>query len=491
VTSGEAPGPATIAFGTDGWRARVADDFTFANVRRCAEGVARYVVDRGERARGVVVAFDRRFASEHFAAAAAEVLLACDIPVALAAHAVPTQMSSFEVVQRGAAAGIVITASHNPWTDNGFKVKASSGAAGGPGMLSAIEAVVAGNGGRAIPRRPLSDAAAAGLVELFDPYPGYESFVRRTVDLDALRAADLRVLVDPLWGSGAGWLGRLLGGGRIQVVEIHSERNPFFGGVNPEPIRPNVDEALATVAAGGFDLGLLLDGDADRCGAIDERGAFVHQLQVFGLLMYYLAEHRGLRDPVVRTVNETAMAERLGARYGIAVHETPVGFKFVGPAMIETGAMFGGEESGGYGFGMHLPERDGIYSNLLLLDLFLRERAAGRRPVSAAIAHLHEVAGPSFYRRVDVHLDPAGYPAAKERLLAGLAERAPATLAGEPVARSAPLDTGDGLKLWAADGSWLLVRFSGTEPLVRVYAEAGSQEVADAFVAAGEALVSA
>jgi phosphomannomutase len=481
--------PTTIVFGTDGWRARVADDYTFVNVRRCAEGVARYVADRGEQAKGVVVAYDRRFASEHFAAAAAEVLLAYDIPVAFAVDAVPTQMSSYEVVERGAAAGVVITASHNPWTDNGFKVKSPTGAAAGPEMLAALEAVIHENGGRAIPSRPMADAEAAGLVERFDPYPGYERFVRRSLDLDALRAAEARVLVEPLWGSGAGWISRLLAGGRIEVVEIHTERNPYFGGVNPEPIRPHVDEALGIVARGGFDLGLLLDGDADRAGAVDERGVFIHQLQVYGLLMYYLAEHRGMRDPVVKSVNETSMAERLGARYGIAVHETPVGFKYVGPKMIETGAMYGGEESGGYGFGMHLPERDGIYADLLLLDLFLRERAVGRWPVSRAIAHLHEIAGPSFYRRVDVHVDRAIYPAVKDRLLVELVEKAPAALAGQPVTQTTALATGDGFKFYVGDGSWLLVRFSGTEPLVRVYTEATSADVADACVAAGEALV--
>jgi phosphomannomutase len=487
--SGGAPAPTTIVFGTDGWRAKVADDFTFVNVRRCAEGVARYVADRGEQAKGVVVAYDRRFASEHFAAAAAEVLLAYDIPVAFAVHAVPTQMSSYEVVQRGAAAGVVITASHNPWTDNGFKVKSPTGAAAGPEMLETLEAVIAGNGLRAIPSRPFADAEAAGLVERFDPFAGYERFVRRTLDVDALKAADVRILVDPLWGSGSGWISRLLADGRIEVVEIHTERNPYFGGVNPEPIRPHVDEALGLVAGGGFDLGLLLDGDADRAGAVDERGVFIHQLQVYGLLMYYLAEHRGMRDPVVKSVNETSMAERLGAHYGITVHETPVGFKFVGPKMIETGAMYGGEESGGYGFGMHLPERDGIYSDLLLLDLFLRERAAGRWPVSKAIEHLHAIAGPSFYQRVDVHVDRAIYPAVKERLLVELVERAPTELAGQPVTRTVELSTKDGFKFFIADGSWLLVRFSGTEPLVRVYTEATSQAGADACTQAGEALV--
>jgi phosphomannomutase len=485
----EAPTPTTIVFGTDGWRARVADDFTFVNVRRCADGVARYVAENGLQAKGVVVAFDRRFASEHFAAAAAEVLLAHDIPVFLAASAVPTQMSSYEVVQRGAAAGIVITASHNPWTDNGFKVKSPTGAAAGPEILGVLEAAIATNGGIAIERRPLADAEAAGLVERFDPFAGYEQYVRRTIDLDELRAADMSILVEPLFGAGSGWIPRLLRDGRIRVTEIHSERNPYFGGVNPEPIRPNVDEALAIIAAGGYDLGLFLDGDADRAGAADERGQFIHQLQVTGLLMYHLAEHRGLREPVVVSVNNTSMAARLGERYGLPVHETPVGFKFIGPKMIETGAMLGAEESGGYGFGMHLPERDGIYADLMLLELFLREKAAGRWPVSRAIAHFHEIAGASFYLRVDVHVERSEYDGVKRRLLVDLREQAPASLAGHAVARTMPLSTNDGVKFFLEDGSWLLVRTSGTEPLVRVYTEATSAELRDALLDAGERLV--
>jgi phosphomannomutase len=485
----EAPSPTTIVFGTDGWRARIADDYTFENVRRCADGVAHYVEGRGEQAKGVVIAFDRRFASEHFAAAAAEVVLAHGIPVALAEHAVPTQMSSYEVVERGAAAGIVITASHNPWVDNGFKVKAPTGSAAGPEILAAIEERLADNGGHAVDRRPLVDAEAAGMVERFDPFEGYERYARRTLDIDALKAADVHVLVDPMWGAGAGWISRLLAGGRIRVTEIHQERNPFFGGVNPEPIRPNVDEALGMLAGGGYDLGLLLDGDADRAGAADERGTFIHQLQVTGLLMYYLAEHRGMRDPVVISVNNTSMAARLGEHYGIQVYETPVGFKYIGPKMIETGAMMGAEESGGFGFGMHLPERDGIYADLMLLDLFLREKAAGRWPVSSAIEHFHSLAGASFYQRVDVHIERSLYAETKRRLLVDLREQAPAELAGQAVTRTIPLDTNDGFKFYVADGSWLLVRTSGTEPLVRVYVEATSADTRAAMLAAGEKLV--
>jgi phosphomannomutase len=481
--------PTTIVFGTDGWRARIADEFTYDNVRRCADGVAEYVTARGETAKGVVIAYDRRFSSEYFAMAAAEILLARDIPVAYAVHAVPTQMSSYEVVERGASAGIVITASHNPWVDNGFKVKAPTGAAAGADILGVIEARLAVNGGVGLERRPFADAEAAGLVERFDPFEGYERFVRRTLDLDALKAADATILVDPMWGAGSGWLSKLLAGGRLRVDEIHQERNPYFGGVNPEPIRPNIDEALGVLAAGGHDLGLFLDGDADRAGAADERGTFVHQLEVTGLLMYYLAEHRGLREPVVVSVNNTSMAARLGEHYGITTYETPVGFKFIGPKMIEIGAMMGAEESGGFGFGMHLPERDGVYADLLLLDLFLRERAAGRWPVSRAIEHFHDLAGPSFYLRIDVHVERAAYPETKRRLLVDLAADAPNELAGEPVARTVPLDTGDGFKFFLADGSWLLIRASGTEPLVRVYTEATSAVLRDALLVAGERLV--
>jgi len=273
------------------------------------------------------------------------------------------------------------------------------------------------------------------------------------------------------------------------VTELHQERNPYFGGVNPEPIRPHIDEALGLIAGGGYDLGLFLDGDADRAGAADEQGTFIHQLQVTGLLMYYLAEYRGWRDPVVISVNNTSMAERLGEHYGIATHEVPVGFKFIGPKMIETGAMMGAEESGGFGFGMHLPERDGIYADLLLLDLFLREKAAGRWPVSRSLEHFHQLAGPSFYRRIDVHVERALYDETKRRLLVDLAGSPPSDLAGNRIARTDALSTNDGFKFFLDDGSWLLVRASGTEPLVRVYTEATSPDLREDLLQAGERLV--
>ena len=389
------------------------------------------------------------------------------------------------------AAGIVITASHNPWTDNGFKVKAPTGAAAGAEILSASSRRSSpANGGKAIERRPLEDAEAAGLVEWYDPYPGYEQFVRRTIDLDALKAADVSILVEPLYGAGSGWIPRLLAGGRIRVTEIHNERNPYFGGVNPEPIRPHVDQALAMLAADGFDLGLLLDGDADRAGAADERGTFLHQLEVTGLLMYYLGRASRAAGAGRGQRQQHLDGRRAGRSItGSRRTRSRSGFKFIGPKMIETGAMLGAEESGGYGFGMHLPERDGIYADLMLLDLFLKERERGTWPVSRIVERFHELAGPSFYRRIDVHFQRAEYDDVKRRVLVGLREQPPTALAGEAIVRTQVLDTGDGFKWFLSDGSWLLVRASGTEPLVRVYTEAVAPAIRDELVVTGERLV--
>ncbi len=262
-----------IIFGTDGWRARIADEFTYDAVRRCAEGVARYAVDGGNAARGVVVGYDRRFASEFFAQAAAEVLLAHDVPVMFAREALPTQMVSYEVLERQAACGIVITASHNPWTDNGFKVKSETGAAAGPAILTVLETTIHDRAADQPPRRPFADGVAAGQVEFFDSFDGYAALrgahARPRSAAPGAHARAGRADVGVRRRLDLAPAGRRH---RSRSTEIHTERNPFFGGVNPEPIRPNIDEALGILAGGGYDLGLLLDGDADRAGAADERG---------------------------------------------------------------------------------------------------------------------------------------------------------------------------------------------------------------------------
>jgi phosphomannomutase len=477
-----------ITFGTDGWRAAIAEDYTFHNVRRCARGVAEYLQGTGTADRGVVVCWDRRFASEHFAQACIEVLAAHGIRTFTPPEAVPTQVGSFFTRELNAGAGIVITASHNPWTDNGFKVKADTGGAAAPEMLAAMEATMETHPeDEPPPRRDLADAVAAGLVETFDPYPRFRDQLDSIVDLEKIRAAERRVLVEALYGCGAGWYTRLIGDGRLTVRELHTERNPFFGGVNPEPIRPNVDAWLEEIPRWGADIGIAFDGDADRVGMATEEGVFVNQLQVYGLLYWYLLEVRGQIGPAVYTVTTTSMAARLAEIYGTQAHETGVGFKYVGPKMTETDAVIGGEESGGFGFGMHIPERDGLVSGLFLLDLWLSRR----KRASEVLAELQQLAGPSYYNRLDIRFARAGYEDVKRDALARLAEEAPTSLAGQAVVDRVSLDTGDGYKFYREDGSWLLIRFSGTEALLRVYVEARSPEDVDALLAEGQRIARA
>ncbi len=477
-----------IKFGTDGWRAAIAEDYTFHNVRRCARGVADYLHSIGAQDRGVVICHDRRFASEHFARACVEVLAAHDIRSLMPPEAVPTQVGSFFTRELGAGAGIVITASHNPWTDNGFKVKADSGGAAAPEMLGDIEATMdAYPEGELPPRRDYDDALAGGLVEIFDPYPRFRAQLESIVDIDRIRAAEKRVLVEPLYGSGAGWLSRLLGDGRMTIRELHTERNPFFGGVNPEPIRPNVDEWLQEIPRWGADIGIAFDGDADRVGMATEDGVFVNQLQVYGLLYWYLLDVRGQIGPAVYTVTTTSMAPRLAEIYGTRAHETGVGFKYVGPKMTETDAVIGGEESGGFGFGMHIPERDGLASGLFLLDLWLTKG----KQASDVLAELQALAGPSYYNRIDIRFSRDGYEGVKADTLARLEHEAPEALAGVGVARRQPLETHDGFKFYREDGSWLLIRFSGTEALLRIYVEARSPEDVEALLDEGRRIAAA
>jgi phosphomannomutase len=477
-----------IKFGTDGWRAAIAEDFTFHNVRRCARGVAEHLLAEGTADRGVVVCHDRRFASEYFARACVEVLAAHGIRSFTPPDAVPTQVGSFFTRELGAGAGIVITASHNPWTDNGFKVKADTGGAGAPEMLAAIEATMDAHPEDELPpRREYADAVAAGLVETFDPYPRFQQQLASIVDLERIRAAERRVLVEPMYGSGAGWFTRLLGDGSLTIRELHTERNPFFGGVNPEPIRPNIDAWLDEIPRWGADIGIAFDGDADRVGMATEEGVFVNQLQVYGLLYWYLLDVRKQVGPAVYTVTSTSMAPRLAEIYGTQAYETGVGFKFVGPKMTETHAVIGGEESGGFGFGMHIPERDGLASGLFLLDLWLTKA----KKASEVLAELQALAGPSYYNRIDIRFAREGYDAVKADTLARLEHEAPETLAGRAVVRRQALDTGDGFKFYRDDGAWLLIRFSGTEALLRIYVEARSPADVDALLEEGRRIAAA
>lgn len=443
-----------IRFGTDGWRGRIAEDYTFGAVRRCAQGFARYLLDTEGSAKPVVVGYDRRFASEDFAAAAAEVLAANGLKVLLTDAPTPTPAIAFSVVDRGACGAVNITASHNPPSDNGFKVRDRNGGAIDPAGLEKIEAAIPDDE-TGIPMQP------KGNVEIFDPAPAYARQLERLVDLAPLRQRGLTVVVDSMWGNGAGWFDRLLAGGATRVVEIHRDRNPAFPEMRrPEPIPPNVDVGLKAVVEHKGDVLLVTDGDADRLGLGDEKGRFVDQLRVFGLLAYYLLEVRGERGPIVKTLSTTSMLNKLGEFYQVPVYETGVGFKYVAPKFLEVGALIGGEESGGYAFRGHVPERDGILAGLYLLDFMVRTQ---RRP-SELIDLLFERVGAHYYDRIDSPLPPDQRAALEEQIRTA----EPSHIAG---LRVASIQRQDGTKYVLEDGGWMLIRFSGTEPLVRVYCE--------------------
>jgi phosphomannomutase len=448
-----------IKFGTDGWRGMIAEDYTFANVRRCAQGFAGYLLDQGHGDEWVVVGYDRRFSSENFAIAAAEVLAANGLRVYLTDGATPTPVISYSAVVKGAVGAVNITASHNPATDNGFKVRDENGGAIAPEGLHDIESRIPDSDEK-VKRQALSEALDAGRIVRFDAAPDYMLQIHNLIDVQPIQDAGLTVLIDPMWGNGAGWFPRLLDGGKTRVLEIHSERNPIFPEMTrPEPIPPNVDAGLRASVERGADVLIITDGDADRVGVGDENGEFIDQLRVYGLLAFYLLEVRGQRGPIVKTISTTTMLNKLGKLYDVPVYETGVGFKYVAPKVLETGAMIGGEESGGYAFRGHVPERDGILAGLYLLDMMVK---LDRKP-SQLLDLLFEKVGPHYYDRIDTRFT-GDRDARRERI-----EKAnPDTIGGLKVTG---LDRTDGFKFNLEDGGWLLIRFSGTEPIIRVYTE--------------------
>jgi phosphomannomutase len=327
---------------------------------------------------------------------------------------------------------------------------------------------------------PFDEAEASGGVEVVDPRPHYIAQIGRMVDLPRLRDAGLHILHEAMHGSGAGYVRMLLEGGRTVVDELHAERNPGFGGMHPEPIEQYMPEAMARMRAGGYDLGIANDGDADRVGIVDERGVFVNQLQVMALLCMYLLEKRGERGDLVRSLTTTGMVDKLGERFGVKVHELRVGFKYIGPKMTETNALIGGEESGGFGFRGHLPERDGVLAGLMVAQMVVDYGM----PLSRILAHLEDLVGPHSYARHDIRLSRDGYDARREEMYARIKSNPPTTLAGARIVRTRD---DDGFKYYFEDGSWVLVRFSGTEPLIRVYSEAPTRERVDELLHALEA----
>lgn len=458
-----------ISFGTDGWRAVVADDFTYANVRAVTQAVAQYL---GPAPTGgkVVVGHDTRFSAELFAREVARVLAANSRQVLLSDRPSPTQVSAWLVVERKALGGVVVTASHNPPEFNGLKYKPDYGGSASPEVTARLEeelaVVLAGDSVRTM---SIEEAISQGLVELVDPRPTYRAQIARLVQLEEIRRAGLHILHDAMYGSGAGYVTDLVGEGATRVTELHSERNPSFGGLHPEPIPPNVDEAARVLRQGGFDLGIANDGDADRVGIFDERGDFVDQLEVATLLLWHLCENRKLKGPVVRSLTMTRRLDLLGQRYGCSVEELPVGFKYLGTRMREVDALFAAEESGGFGFRGHIPERDGILSGLFFAEMIVMTGS----PLSQIRARVGELVGPHAYARRDHRFTRDDYPRARERLVHRMKSQPPTSVGAEAVTATRG---DDGYKFWLGEDSWVLVRMSGTEPLMRVYCESTTPE---------------
>lgn len=454
----------TIRFGTDGWRGRIAEDYTFTNIRRCAQGFAEYLLNKGAKDEWVIVGYDQRFHSENFATAVAEVLAANNLRAYVTDKATPTPAIAFSVVNKHATGAVNITASHNPPTDNGFKVRNEHGGAIDPGGLLEIEAHIPDDPEK-VRRMSLEEGVNQGRVQFFDPNPAYIAQLNHLIDIQRIKDAGLHILVEPMWGNGIGWFPMLLAGGKTTVEEIHNHRNPIFPEMKrPEPIPPNVNVGLNETVSRRADVLIITDGDADRLGVGDETGQFIDQLRVYGLLGYYFLEVRKERGPIVKTLSTTNMLNQLGRLYGVPVYETGVGFKYVAPKMLETNAMLGGEESGGYAFRGHVPERDGILAGLYLLDMMV---GLGKKP-SELIEALFEKVGPHYYDRVDT-------PFSGDRKLREqkILDSKPATIGGIKVLN---LDTTDGFKFNLEDGGWLLIRFSGTEPIMRVYCETSHQD---------------
>lgn len=452
-----------IKFGTDGWRGVIARDFTFDNLSLVAQATMDYLNREGLGDKGLVIGYDRRFLSSDFARRVAEVAAGNGIRVRLSDGYAPTPAISWAVREMGAGAGVMITASHNPPEYNGFKIKEGYGGSARPSTTKLIEDIVAFNvaNARRVVGCPFDEAQSKGMIELFDPCEGYFRQIGRYVDLGLIGKAGIPVVVDPMYGAGSGFIPRLLSG----TAEIHNEENPYFGGQSPEPIGENLKQMSALVASGKYRVGLALDGDADRIGAVDETGEFFSSHCIFTVVLRHLIEHKRLQGGVVKTVSTTRMVDLLAEKYGLRLFETPIGFKHICELMLTEDILMGGEESGGLGVKGHLPERDGILMGLLLLEAM----AVSGKGLRQLIEETMNEIGHFSYRRIDRRIEDH----AKEQLILHLKSAPPTEIDGRLVVAT---NFSDGFKFIFENGDWLLIRPSGTEPVLRLYSEAGSPE---------------
>lgn len=455
-----------IRFGTDGWRALIGREFTYDNVRRIADAAAT-VFSQESPGGLVLVGYDTRFEAGTFAAETAAVMAARGLEVRLSDRMLPTPALSWATDRSDAIGAVMLTASHNPAPWLGFKIKTADGGSAPPSVTARVEA--------ALPETVPDATAAFETVDLVGSYlEGLKGFV----DGEAIRRSAPRVAVDPLYGAGQGYLADILRQLGADVTELHAEPNPGFGGLHPEPIPPHIDELAAAVKAAGLDAGFCTDGDADRIGAVDETGAFVNPHRIFSLVILHLAQDRGMSGAVVKTISTSVLIDRLCAHLGLECRTTPIGFKHIYEHMVEGGVLIGGEESGGIGIPEHVRERDGLAMALLLAEMM----AQRGRTLAGLVEDLFAITGPREFNRLDLKLDPA----VKDAFVAGIPAATVTEIAGRPVLEA---QTADGLKLLLPDDEWLLMRPSGTEPLVRVYAEAASMADVDDLIAAGRAHV--
>jgi len=450
-----------IKFGTDGWREIIAREFTFENVRFVTQAIAEYVCAHNMAGRGVVIGYDNRFLSEHFAVAVAEVLCGNGVRVFMTGRATPTPVTAFAVKQLGAAGAVMLTASHNPPEYNGIKFIPEYAGPALPYITDEIEANVRRITGQGNYSAMAYDRAVEkGLVEQADPFEEYTAHLKTIVNTAEIGRAQLKVIVDPMFGAGIGYLDRLLADSGCQVEVIHGYRDPLFGGSMPEPSAKVLTELREKVITGKADLGLALDGDADRFGIIDRDGTYIIPNQVLYLIYYHLLNSRGVKGPVARSVATTHMLDRIAAHYGLTVDETPVGFKYIGESMMKKGSVLGGEESGGLSITGHIPEKDGILAAALITELV----AVEKMPLGQILAKLEAKFGGLASERLDIHTTAEK----KEPVLEAVKELDPESVAGEKVVKVLAID---GKKFVLQDGSWVLIRASGTEPLFRIYVE--------------------
>lgn len=452
-----------IKFGTDGWRGIIAADFTFENLGRVAQATMDYLNREGLGNQGIIIGYDRRFLSRDFAKRVAEIAAGNQIKVRLTDDYTPTPAVSWAVHQYGAGAGIMITASHNPPEYNGFKIKESFGGSARQSTTKILEEIVAYNtqNERRVLSTPYQEAINSGMVALFDPCEGYFHQIGRYVDIELITKSGIKAIVDPMYGAGSGFIPRLLKG----TAEIHNDLNPGFGGQAPEPIAQHLKELSSLVKSGVYNVGLALDGDADRIGAVDETGEFFSSHCIFTVILKHLIEHKRLKGSVVKTVSTTVMIDLLAEKYGMTLYETPIGFKHICELMLTEDIIMGGEESGGLGVKGHIPERDGILLGLLLLEAM----AVNGKGLRQLLDETMDEIGRFYYQRIDRHIDNA----AKDALILKLSSTPPVEIDNRAVTHT---NFSDGFKFIFDNGDWLLIRPSGTEPVLRLYSEAHSQE---------------